>query len=173
MQSVDISPVLASFGGKLVTDSDGSYWRFNVEPFILDVEPFNSGPSWGFDCSLEHREFSVLANRVAGEPKNTFVCLHWFQVIQKSGETLEQLIREALSSASSKSLSAYVEELKSYIPEKSVPQVCHLAALALDGDFLKLMEYQEVFKSGRRLGFVPVITSTMIDRATDIALAGL
>ena len=173
MQSVDVSRVLASFGGKLVTDSDGSYWRFAIEPFVLDVEPFNFGPSWGFDCSLEHREFSVLANLISGEPKNAFVCLHWFQIIQKSGEALEQLVREALSTASSKSLSAYVEELKAYIPERSVPQICHLAALALDKDFLKLMEYQEAFKLGRRLGFVPVITSTMIDRATDIALAGL
>lgn len=170
MQVADISPVLVSLGGKPISESDGTYWHFSVMQFVLDVEPFNSQSRWGFDCSLEHREFSATANIIAGEPKNTFVCIHWFQCIQEVGETIEQLLNRVLSIASSKPLAVYVDELKAHIPEKSVPQICHLTALALQKDFLRLMEYQEAFKKGQSLGFVPVITSVMIDRATDIAL---
>ena len=170
MQVADIAPVLASLGGKPISDSDGTYWRFSVMQFVLDIEPFNSQSRWGFDCSLEHREFSDTANIIASEPKNTFVCIHWFQHIQETGETVEQLLNRVLSDASSKPLAAYVDEFKAHIPEKSVPQICHLTALALEKDFLKLMEYQEAFKKGQKLGFVPAITSAMIDKATDIAL---
>jgi hypothetical protein len=50
-----------------------------------------------------------------------------------------------------------------------MPQICHLAALAWKGNLDKLIEYQESFKRGHRLSFVPMITADMVDRALDIA----
>lgn len=45
----------------------------------------------------------------------------------------------------------------------------HLAALAIHGDVDRLVGYQNSFKNGDRLGFVPYITAEMIDRAVLIA----
>lgn len=49
-------------------------------------------------------------------------------------------------------------------------QLYHLAALALEGDFNRLMDYQQSFSKGQRMGFVPMIDAHVIDRALDIAL---
>lgn len=49
-------------------------------------------------------------------------------------------------------------------------QLKHLAALAYIGEFITLMDYQDSFRNGNRLKFVPMIKSEMIDRALDIAL---
>ena len=55
-------------------------------------------------------------------------------------------------------------------PETGQAQLYHLAALAYLGDFNTLMDYQQVFAKGQRMGFVPMIEAEMIDRAVDIAL---
>jgi hypothetical protein len=41
----------------------------------------------------------------------------------------------------------------------------HLAALAVAGDVERLEGYKKSFDMGDRLGFVPYITASMIDRA--------
>lgn len=56
------------------------------------------------------------------------------------------------------------------IPNVGGAQLKHLAALAYVGDFNTLMDYQQVFKKGKRMNFVPMITPEMIDRAVGIAL---
>lgn len=45
----------------------------------------------------------------------------------------------------------------------------HLAALALAGDVARLVYYRKSFEQGGRLGFVPYITSEMLDRAIEVA----
>jgi len=55
-------------------------------------------------------------------------------------------------------------------PWETEKQMPHLAALAYVGDFVTLMEYQEMFKRGRRANFYQMIQPDMIDRAVDIAL---
>jgi hypothetical protein len=45
----------------------------------------------------------------------------------------------------------------------------HLAALAVAGDVARLEYYRKSFEQGDRLGFVPYITSEMLDRAIEVA----
>ncbi len=45
----------------------------------------------------------------------------------------------------------------------------HIAALALAGNVEKIEEYLCSFKAGNRLGFVPYITESMLDRAIELA----
>lgn len=55
-------------------------------------------------------------------------------------------------------------------PWETEKQAAHLAALAYVGDFNTLIDYQEMFKRGKRANFYPMIKPEMIDRAVDIAL---
>ncbi|ASQ04975.1 hypothetical protein HR059_02285 [Sinorhizobium meliloti WSM1022] len=55
-------------------------------------------------------------------------------------------------------------------PWETEKQLTHLAALAYFGDFITLMEYQEMFKRGKRANFYPMIEAEMIDRAVNIAI---
>lgn len=55
-------------------------------------------------------------------------------------------------------------------PWDTEKQTTHLSALAYVGDFNTLMDYQEMFKRGKRANFYPYIKQEMLDRATDIAL---
>ncbi|MFS8048049.1 DUF6990 domain-containing protein [Rhizobium sp. BR 314] len=55
------------------------------------------------------------------------------------------------------------------IPEVGGGQLRHLTALAYLGDFNTLLDYQKIFRKGKRLNFVPMITAEIIDRAIDIA----
>jgi len=48
----------------------------------------------------------------------------------------------------------------------------HLAALALARDVARLDTYQRAFHRGERPGFVPYITTEMIDRALVLARSG-
>ncbi|WP_421667180.1 DUF6990 domain-containing protein [Pseudomonas syringae] len=52
---------------------------------------------------------------------------------------------------------------------KGVMPVRHLAALAIAGDTGRLEEYKKSFETGDRLGFVPYVTSDMINRALMMA----
>ncbi|WP_376766896.1 DUF6990 domain-containing protein [Rhizobium tropici] len=44
-----------------------------------------------------------------------------------------------------------------------------MTALAYLADFTTLVDYQEIFRKGKRMNFVPMITREMIDRAVNIA----
>ncbi|POP75109.1 hypothetical protein CXB37_16575 [Pseudomonas syringae pv. syringae] len=52
---------------------------------------------------------------------------------------------------------------------KGAMPVRHLAALAIAGDTGRLEEYKKSFETGDRLGFVPYVTSDMINRALMMA----
>lgn len=49
-------------------------------------------------------------------------------------------------------------------------QLNHITALAIKGEYGKLMDYLDSFKNGNRLNFLDPISTEMIDRALDIAL---
>jgi hypothetical protein len=55
------------------------------------------------------------------------------------------------------------------VPDVGGGQLRHLTALAYLGDFNTLVDYQEMFREGKRMNFVPMITPEMIDRAVNIA----
>ncbi len=170
MQLSAVAELLSQCGGKLVSDRDGDVWRFTSGEFVIDIEPFQSKQKWGFDCSLEHRSFSTLANHISGDRPTNFVCIKWFQRIQADDESPRTTVEKLLEAACSFSIDEYISIVRSQIPDKSVPQVCHLASLAREKDFLTLMDYQDSFRTGNRKGFVPIITSQMIERALNIAL---
>jgi hypothetical protein len=68
------------------------------------------------------------------------------------------------------SLDHYIDEFKSNCPDRpSMRQVCHLTALAWTADVTTLSEYEGIFRKGKRLNFVPMITKEMIDRALQVA----
>ena len=52
---------------------------------------------------------------------------------------------------------------------RELPQIEHLAALAWQGNFNKLTDYQKIFERGYRMKFVPTITKETIDRALEIS----
>lgn len=52
---------------------------------------------------------------------------------------------------------------------KGAMPIRHLAALAMAGDTGRLDDYKKSFEKGDRLGFVPYVTSDMIDRALMVA----
>ena len=49
-------------------------------------------------------------------------------------------------------------------------QLNHITALAIKGEYAKLMDYLDSFKNGNRLNFLEPITTEKIDRALDVAL---
>ena len=170
MQSADIATKLAELGGSLVSDRDGTFWRFRRGECTVEVEPFRLNQKWGFDCAVEHRGFAELVNRISGAKRSEFVCVKWFQRIQEDDESFESFVNDALSTGLSLTLADCVSVFLGQIPEKYVPQLCHIAALAMEGDFTSLLEYQDQLRGGNRRNFVPLVDGEVLGRAVDIAL---
>jgi hypothetical protein len=114
------------------------------------------------------------------------VSIKWFQKSAKvENEALlppafETLMRDIMLELKAASIDSFIEEFRSMRPRKpigaavwplprSVPQLCHLAALAWWSDGYTLSGYLKEFRAGNRRDFVPMITQAMIERALEIA----
>jgi hypothetical protein len=169
-------------GGTWKRDRDGTYWEVSAGEFTLQAEPFLRQPKpshrlIGFDCSVAQRSFGHLVNHIVGAPAKEFVSLRWFQHSSEVptdtplSERAERLMREALAIATSRPIEELIDEFAANRPDKpSIPQLCHLAALAWKGKVNTLLDYQQAFRAGKRLNFVPMVTVPMVDRALDEAL---
>lgn len=116
--------------------------------------------------------YSEIVEKIAGrEPRHMW--LYQRNILKRKTEFCDTDIEEASNEAlawwvEQDNLSA-IKALAAPPPDTGQPQLKHLAALAYLGDFNTLIDYQQIFRKGKRLNFVPMITPEMIDRAVDIA----
>ena len=166
---------------------DESYWSFTRSLDQVDVRtslsqrnvlslPSNTRVvfSAGFSESELDRIFYRIAPPVKGDDAQPLV-LKGLRIQEDIPAIKEQ--REVLISDISHRLITWAgeEDAQLCIQDFAKPwlterQTSHLAALAYVADFNTLMDYQEMFKRGKRANFYPYITQEMLDRATDIAL---
>jgi hypothetical protein len=172
--------MIKTLGGRWRNDRDGDFWEVSENGFILQAEPFASahseGVTCGFDCSLSHVEFTRVANSIMGDKRDDCVPIKWFQ---KGAEVanedalahqIELQMIELVNELKSASLDHFLEIFSGPLPHgPSTPQICHLTALAWNGNLDQLIDYQQSFERGHVTGFVPMITADMIDRALFIA----
>ena len=167
---------------------DESYWSFTRSLDQVDVRtslsqrnvlslPSNTRVvfSAGFSEPELDRIFYRIAPPVKGDDAQPLV-LKGLRIQEDVPATKER--QDALISGISQKLITWAGEedaqlciqdyAKPWLTERQTP---HLAALAYVGDFNTLMDYQDMFKRGKRANFYPYITQEMLDRATDIALA--
>lgn len=168
-------------GGKWKADRDGGFWEAEENGFVIQAEPFlrnrPSGQFWvGIDCSVSHKEFAKVANFIMKERPKNFVSLRWFQKsaevasIEQTPAAFSGLMEDVLAELKAEQIGRIIDEFRSNRPDgPSMPQVCHLAALACSKDSSTLEGYQDEFAAGGRLNFVPMINKAMIDRALEIA----
>jgi hypothetical protein len=158
-------------GGRWVHDKDGAYAELAQGEFVARLEPFDVPlQQTGIECAVEHRAFAELVNYILGEGADEFLCMKYFQVDRAQSEDVDQLIQRTLLLATAEPLVDYLARFKVERPDKpSIPQLCHLGALAWNGDYSTLLDYEAIFKTGKRLNFVPMITTEMIERALEKA----
>jgi len=177
-----VAGVFEGLGGKRVEDSDGAYWLFLSGALHLEVEPFlrqtSDGFSIGIDVSISNRELSQIVNRICGKRGQERQQVDWRQWQQnvRSKNDIEaaccEMLQKALLETQAVGLADLVTRLSGEPPsERSLSQLMHLAALAHLGNVGSLKEYREGMETGRRFGFVPMITVAFLDRAIKEAVA--
>jgi hypothetical protein len=166
----EIRLAVLSREGRWVRDRDGAYGELKHGEFVAQLEPFDARMQIGIECAVEHRAFSVLVNYILGERAGEFLCIKYFPVHREQSEGAEQLISRTLLLAIEDPLERYLTRFKVERPDMpSIPQLCHLGALAWSGDYSTLLDYEAIFKKGKRLNFVPMIETEMIERALEKA----
>lgn len=174
--------VFDELGGKKIEDSDGGYWLFNVGSMFLEVEPFirrtKEGLSVGIDVSMSNAELSRIVNRICGKSGQARQQFDWrqYQQISQTEEHFEVILRkeifEALKQAEAVDLFDLTARLAAEQPgNRSLSQLMHLAALSYRSDLTTLKQYRDGMQSGKRFGFVPMITDIFLERAVREALA--
>lgn len=166
----EIRSVILTRDGRWLADRDGAYGELRRGDFVVQLEPFDAYKETGIECAVEHREFAELVNYILGDRPDEFVCMKYLQVDRGQSETPEQLVERTLNLATEEPLESYLARFKVERPDgPSIPQLCHLGALAWSGDYSPLLDYEAIFKKGKRLNFVPMVTLEMIERALEKA----
>lgn len=177
---MDAAAELTRLGGCYCHNRDGDFWKFTANEFTVHIEPFIRAKCehrlLGIEWAIEHREFAAVVRQILGDSRDTFQAMRWEQKIseaqspEQAPEAFRSLVSSALTFIRALSLSDMVGEFKATLPDRpSGRQLFHLAALAWDGDYSTLGDYQRIFAQGKRLNFVPMITRRMIDSALAIA----
>ncbi len=178
--SDDIQNIVKRMGGKKSSYRGEVLWVLKINDFVIHMEPWikelSSKYCLGLNCAISHVHFEVLANRIMGEKPHDFVSLKWFPKdaeVKVEGEiekAFKLLIQEAIDEVGLINIESLIEEFKNNRPDRpSLPQICHLAALAWTGDYATLEDYERIFAAGYRMNFVPVVTIEMIFKAEQIA----
>ena len=139
-----------------------------VQKFVL-----LNGVKLALSVSASSKEFCKVCAKVADwENTHATLCQTYLENLYAdlSKVNVQSISDEIESWWMSQSLEDAIKSKSQPPPETGLAQLYHLAALAYLGDFNTLMDYQQVFAKGQRMGFVPMIESEMIDRAVDIAL---
>ena len=120
--------------------------------------------------------WSAIAGQILGEPSRG---PHSFKYDQRRTEveSLEaadfyyrRLVEEEVEELRKLDMEKVIKDFAANCPDTpSMRQVMHLASLAWRADFNTLLDYQDIFKRGYRMNFVPMITPEMIERALQIA----
>jgi hypothetical protein len=166
----EVRSVALARGGRWVAHRDGDYCELRKGEFVFHLEPFDSPLQDGIECAVEHRKFAEVVNYILGTSLDDFLCMKWLQVFREPEEPPDRMIERTLDVATEEPLERYLSRAKIERPDgPSIPQLCHLGALAWSGDYSTLLDYEAVFKKGMRMNFVPMITAEMIDRALEKA----
>jgi len=164
--------VAQTMGGELRSGDGETLIRLSAGRFAVECEPSVSDYSILLDCSVFDEEFGSLLRKIDETCDETPIS--WFQIAEPSGVS-ERSLSSALSAAVRRAEELRFESLlDSFTQDPSGKgtnaQLCHLAALALRGDFVRLMEYRDAFTGAARNPFVPVISQAQLERAIDQAL---
>lgn len=140
---------------------------------ILQIRQLPNERTMTLSISSGLSAYSDIIARIAGrEPSHMW--LHQRNILKRQMEfgdaDIEEASNEALAWWLEQDNLATIKALTAPPPDTGQPQLKHLAALAYLGDFNTLIDYQEIFRKGKRLNFVPMIKSEMLDRAVDIAV---
>jgi hypothetical protein len=178
--TIDYEAILGPLGGCLRRDRTDKWWELDCGDFVLSIElgrrSAASGVSLGIGCGVSHKGLSAIARQILGEPARG---PHSFKYDQRRTEVesldgadvhYRRLIEEEVEEVRNIDMEKVIKDFAANCPDRpSMPQVMHLASLAWLADFTTLLDYQDIFKRGYRMNFVPMITPEMIQRAVQIA----
>lgn len=140
---------------------------------ILQIRQLPGEQKMTLLASTGLKDYSNIVGVIFGA-KPSHESLHQKELVRRTAEIsekeIEEVSKEAVTWWQEQDNLAAIEALTAPPPDTGQLQLMHLAALAYLGDFNTLMDYQEIFRRGKRLNFVPMIKPEMIDRAVDIAL---
>lgn len=178
----EILPILQQIGWKCGKDEAGDYhcWIENdgrqvqVIPFIgkrFDHYRVSLMPS------VSTKAFSAAVAQIFGRSNgHEPITVSNFGVEKIPGVPKEDVIRiaqDALAWASAQDVEAGLAAYRALPTDaKGAMPLRHLASLVLAGDVERLQSYRRSLDKGDRLGFVPYITTDMIERAISIAQEG-
>lgn len=140
---------------------------------VVQIRQLPSEQKMGLSLSAGSKDMSRIIGAIVGERASHEILLQT-RLEKRSPEIglkeIEDISKEAIIWWRSQDNLAAIRSLTAPPPSTGLPQLMHLGALAYLGDFNTLIDYQQIFQKGKRLNFVPMIKSEMIDRAIDIAV---
>jgi hypothetical protein len=179
MNESDFISILQQYGWKCRADEVGvCVCFFDINEKVVAVIPTIGKRVDHFRVSLmpsiSSVNFSSCVAFIAGEE----IAYEPIFSLNESPEKLSSLLVEDVLRLSEKAITwadtqSLEDGLVAYrnLPTKAkgAMPLRHLAALAVAGDVARLVYYRKSFEQGDRLGFVPYITSEMLDRAIELA----
>lgn len=156
-------------GDAILSMDDGD----NLVEAILQIRQLPSEQKMALILATGSKEMSRIIGSIAGKRASHDTLLQT-RLEKKAPEIglkeIEAISKEAATWWRSQDNLTAIKALTAPPPSTGLSQLMHLGALAYLGDFNSLLDYQDIFRRGQRLNFVPMITSEMIDRAVDIAV---
>lgn len=179
MKEKDIVSILKEQGWVCSKDEVGDYFcLIDIGEAQLQVIPSVGKRSDHFRVllmpSISSKEFSEAVSFVLGDGSSNAPIIVSNEAPEKfssfSGDDIIRLSDKAISWARSQSIDEGLRVYRALPTDvKGAMPIRHLAALEMAGDTGRLDEYKKSFEMGDRPGFVPYVTSDMIDRALMIA----
>lgn len=176
-----VNATLNSLGGQHGRDGDDRFWIFEVPPFQITIAnprviELPDLMEVVFSVRVSESEFSKLVGTILNEtrskPKSMLVWEAEFEVKapEQAGDLFGDAIRNEFAKVAQLDVQTLIRDLAADLPDRPLGrQIDHLAALAWRADYMKLEEYVNVFRRGKRLNFIPYIEISMIERALNAA----
>jgi uncharacterized protein DUF6990 len=179
MREIDMFPILKNEGWTVEQDEVGDdFCTMIVGALLLQIIPTIKKRSDHFRLSLMPSVSSVgfsqavnhICNRTIGYSPIIVSNFAPEKIVSPSSKDVTKLSKQAVDWAKEQDINIGLLKYKELPTNaKGAMPLRHLAALSLAGDVDKLKSYQDSFKRGDRVGFVPYISCEMIGRAIEIA----
>lgn len=179
MEEESVVSILSEQGWVCSKDEVGDYFCVtDVGGVQLQIIPSVGKRSDHFRVSLissiSSKDFSEAVSFILGDGGGCAPIIVRNEMPEKlssfSSDYVVRASEKAISWARSQSIDEGLTVYRKLSTEaKGAMPIRHLAALAIAGDIGRLEEYKKSFEKGDRLGFVPYITSDMIERTLMIA----
>lgn len=171
--------ILEKHGWNCGADEVGDrFCTFNVDDKVVRIFPTIGKRSDHFRVtfmpSISSKQFSEVISFIYGEGVKHDPVIVSNELPEKlaefSANDVLRLSEKAISWAHAQSLETGLTIYRNLPTDaKGAMPLRHLAALAIAGELNRLELYRKSFEQGDRLGFVPYITTEMLDRAIAIA----